>query len=295
MIVGFLLACAAFGTSARIETNAQSVQIGEPFEVTFVIEHPTGASVTVPEPSLLMPNLAFVADLGVRREIDPKDADTTTTRVRWRVMALEGGEMVSMTIDVAVQGSGATQMLHVIGPKLSVAHALKEGEDAPRPARGFRDAPHVTTAASKLTWIALGIVGLAAGYIAYRIARRPKQAAPAAVPGVAERLAQLGQRVNAEPERARDHVFALTALLRQALDAHVGENRAALSDGDWIGVTAIDGRVPAASREIVARLLTDAERVKYAGETPSLLGVRDSLTQANTALTALTAHERTAA
>jgi hypothetical protein len=295
MIALALVLIAALGTRAKIEASANSVQIGEPFEITFVVEHETGATVKLPEPSALPPAFALIADLGLRREIDPAQSGVTTTRARWRVMALEGGEIEFPALDIGVDGGGVNQMLHASGPKLAVVHGLRDNEDAPRPARGFRDAPQVTTAASKLTLIALGIVGVAAAYVAFRISRRKPKTAPVPATSPAALLLELERRANAEPDRAREHIFALTALVRGAIDGFVGENRVSMSDEDWIRVVSADSRVPGTSRDIAAKLLVDSERVKYAGETPSILLVRDVLAQANTALAALSPSERTAA
>lgn len=292
MIAAFLLAL--FGTQARIETSATAVQIGEPFDVTIVVEHDTGTSAKLPDPAALPPAFAFVADLGLRHDVDAEH-NTTTTRARWRVMALEGGDVEFPAQDVSVEGSGVAQVLHAAGPKLTVAHALTEGEDAPRPPRGFRDAPNVRTASSRLTSIAAGIVAVLAAYVAFRIARRKRKPAPVAPQTIAARLAELERLAQAEPERAREHVFALTALVRGAIDDAVGENRAALSDEDWIRGLPVDARLPEASRDVAAQLLADAERVKYAGETPTILAVRDALAKAGTALAALDSTQRTAA
>ncbi|MDZ4772705.1 MAG: hypothetical protein SGI72_06165 [Planctomycetota bacterium] len=295
MFASLLALVAVFGTSARIEIGADRVQIGEPFEITFVVEHDTGASVKLPETSVLPRNFAFIEDLGLRREINARDPNTTTTRARWRVMALEGGELELSGLDIGVDASGATQMLHAAGPKLTVEHALKDGEDAPRPARGFRDAPIVHTATAKLTWIGIGLAALVGLFVARRWMRRKKVAPVAPVPVPVEQLRALEQRVNTEPERSREHVFALTSLLRRAIDAHTTENRAALNDEDWIGAIAADPRVPTTSRDIAKSLLADAESVKYAGETPSILRVRDQLARANEALLALNSTTRSAA
>jgi hypothetical protein len=295
MIGVLLLAAAAFGTQAKIETGAAAVAIGEPFEITFVVEHETGATVKLPDPSALPPAFAFVADLGLRHEIDPAHSGVTTTRARWRVMALEGGALEFPAQDIGIEGGGVNQVLHASGPKLDVAHALKEGEDAPRPARGFRDTPLVRAAGARLLWIGAGVLGLVFAFIGFKIARRKKKPAPIPVASAAARLAELAQTAQAEPERAREHVFALTSLVRGAIDESVGENRAALSDEDWVRVLSADARVPETSRAIAAKLLADAERVKYAGEVPSILAVRDVLAQANTALAALPSTKRTAA
>lgn len=295
MIVAALFFCALFGTSARMETNQARVRIGEPFVITFVVEHDTGATVKLPETSLIPRQFAFVSDLGLAREIDPAHPDTTTTRARWSVMALEGGEVEFPPLDVGIEGNGVNQVLHAAGPKLTVEHALKDDEDAPRPARGFRDAPDVRAAGSKLAWIAVGLLGITLAYIGYRLTRRVKKPTPAPTASGTERLRELEQRVNSEPERAREHVYALTAILRAAVDAHVSENRAALSDEDWARATSVDSRVPEAARGIAAQLLCETERVKYAGETPSILALRDILSRANTALAELSPPQRTAA
>lgn len=295
MIALAFLLCAALGTQAKIESAATSVQIGEPFEVTVIVEHETTSTVKWPDPNALPPGFALVADLGLRHDIDPAHRDVTVSRARWRVMALEGGALEFPALDVGVTGGGVDQVLRATGPKLDVAHALAEGEDAPRPPRGFRDAPDVRTASARITWVVAGLVGTLLVFVGLKLARRRKQPPMVPAPTAAARLAELERQAQAEPERAREHVFALTALVRGAIDASVGESRVALSDEDWIRTVSSDARVPQASRDGAARLLADAERVKYAGETPTVFAVRDVLAKAQSALAALPAPERTAA
>lgn len=296
MLAGLLLVASAFlDTRARVETSTVRPQIGEPFEITFEVEHEAGATLTWPDPKLLPRSFVFLGERGTRREIDPARPDSVTTRTRWALMVLEGGDIALPAFDVKLHAGGGDQVLHVAGPELVVPHALEQGEDAPRPARGFRDVPDVASASSRLLLVlALPVAALLA-MVVWRLARRRKPAPPAQLQSPSERLAGLESRIAAEPERSIDHVYELTRILRSALDAHAGVERSAASDEEWQRAVAGDARLPAESRALAVKLLSDAERVKYAGLPLSELGLRDALARARAAIAALEGEGQVAA
>lgn len=283
------------GSRAHLETAAHAVQIGQPFELAIVVEHASDTHVKLPEPAALPRNFAFIENLGIRRRASDTDSNTTITRATWRIMALEGGTAALPALDVELDTGGLAEVLHAEGPELAVAHALNEGEDAPRPARGFRDHPDLALGTTRPLWIAAAAALVLLVVAALVFFKRRKRIVPAPTLSPAERLLELERRAEAEPQSARALTFELTTLLRTAIDDHVGEARAALLDPDWAQALASDVRVPETTRTAVVRLLADSERIKYAGETPSLLGLRDSFHQARTALAALATAEKAAA
>ncbi|MBL8858922.1 MAG: DUF4381 family protein [Planctomycetes bacterium] len=290
-----LVFAAAGGSRAHLESQPTAAQIGQPFELTIVVEHPTAAKVKLPEPTALPRSFAFIDDLGTRRQIDTIDPSTTITRATWRVMALEGGEIALPPLDVQLDTGGLAEILRAEGPKVAIDHALHDGEDAPRPARGFRDTPTVGISVWPSALVLLLAVGLPALLITAWFVRRRRRPAPAPRIAPAERLAELERRAEAEPESARAVTYALTALLRSTIDEHAGESRAAMIDADWVRAISADERVPGEARRIAVALLSNAESVKYAGDTPSVLGLRDSFHQVRSALAALATSAQEAA
>jgi hypothetical protein len=112
--------------AAKIETSASAIAIGEPFEITFVVEHETGASVKLPEPECLAAGVRTH-----RRSRSPcarsirRPSAVTTTRARWRVHGARRRRARVPALDIGVDGGGVNQMLHAGGPKLAVAHATE--------------------------------------------------------------------------------------------------------------------------------------------------------------------------
>jgi hypothetical protein len=280
---------------ARIELAPDRAHIGEPIDMTIVVEHPEGANVVVPDPASLPRSLALVRDLGLRRQADPSGGGRKITRVRWQLMALEGGDVKLDPLSIVVEDGGVKTVVEAAVPALAVEAALAEGEDAPRPARGFRETPEVSALSLRgvLTFAGLMVAALVA-FLVWRTRARRKPA-PAPAPPALERLAVLETRAKAEPDSARELVFALTHLVREAVDAHAGASRGSMTDEEWSRVVGADERVPETVRGAVTRLLSDAERVKYARESPSSLGLREWITRARAALEALDPARREAA
>jgi hypothetical protein len=83
-------------------------------------------------------------------------------------------------------------------------------------------------------------------------------------------LQWLRERAASGAVAPRDAVYALTQLLRAALDAREGRHRAALTDAQW----AMDVGEPWAA------LLARAESIKYAGIEPSPLLLGELLDRA---------------
>lgn len=145
-----------------------------------------------------------------------------------RVLALEGGELTSPPLEIEWTADGSPQRLLVTPARVRVASALGDGEDAPRPLRGFRDSPAVDPSASTGRHVAAGAVvaallALAALLVARARARRKVVARPqSALEGLAA-LVALAQQPDAD---RRALVFALTKLVRAQVDAHHGVDRA---------------------------------------------------------------------
>ena len=75
--------------------------------------------------------------------------------------------------------------------------------------------------------------------------------------------------------------------MREAVDEALGERRAALVDEAWAARAAADERLPGAVRERATRVLSAAERVKYAQEVPTRFALEEELADVRAALEAL--------
>jgi len=278
---------AAGEVRARLEIEPAAAEIGEPVRWTLVVEHPSRAKFALPDWKDLPREWALVETLGVRREADASSADRTITRASWRMMSLDAGDVSVPEIKLDVEEGGEHQLVQVTTPKLAVSHALLEGEDAPRASKGFRPAPIVPS------WSFRGIVSalvvlLVLIVVAFVVRKRSKKGpivVAAATP--LERLADLARRAQSEPEAAREIVFALTRTLRDAVDAFCAEPRQAAPDALWMARVENDERVPAGVRSVAQRLLADAERVKYAQESPTRFALDAVLEDARNALEVL--------
>jgi hypothetical protein len=281
---------------AHIEAVPDHAHIGEPIELTLVIEHAPNAALTLPDPHMLPRSLALIADQGLRRSDDPSSAGHRITRARWQVMALEGGDLSIPPITVTVDQGGKSTPLAVALPKVTIEAALQPGEDAPRPPRSFRETPtvHMWSLRGIVTALCVAIVAIVATVVVWKRRSRRKLIPVAAVTPL-DRLATLEMHARAEPDAARNVIYALTALLRETVDARSNVRRNAMTDADWSNAIATDPNVPEAVRVTVARLLVAAERVKYAQESPSPLAVRDWMEQARKALEALAEPAKAAA
>lgn len=241
------------------------------------------------------------------------------SRITLRVLALEGGELSSPPLEIEWTADGSPQRLLVTPARVRVATALAEGEDAPRPLRGFRDAPAVDPSASPGRHVAAGAVvaallALAALLVVRTRARRKVVAQPqSALEGLAA-LVALAQQPDAD---RRALVFALTKLVRAEVDAqdagargaetsasatnptaardvgsigvdsHGSEARAAaaLPDEAWCALRTASPDQPGA--RALAALFAHVERIKYGGEVPSPLLWQDLVAQARDVLEAL--------
>lgn len=277
----------AFGASVRVDVAPTSAQIGQPVDVSFTVSHPTGGSVTWPDPAALPRSFAFVEQGGVRRERDPSDPAREISRRRWTLMALEGGTPELPALNFVVEVDGAKETVTSNPAPLQVAHALAPDEDAPRPLRAFRPTPEPP--ARRWPGLVAGLAAVPLVLLGAWVARRWRRRAPPPPPreSASARLAAVERAFTDDPAHARDAACALTRLVREVVDERAGTPRAAWTDAEWIAVVARDESLPAAARSTVARLLTAAERWKYASESPSPLLWRETVNDARVAIEAI--------
>jgi hypothetical protein len=285
MIAAMLaLVLAGAAANVRLEAQAQDARIGEPVRWTLTIEHPADARVVLPKEGLVLDGSWVLLDTGlVLRSIEPDGS--ATTRASWSVMSLEPGERTLPPIDVEIGG----EVVHVEGTALTVRSELAPDENEPRPIRGFLPPPERTGARA---WLPL-FLALAAFLVTLAIwrwrARARRRVVAATVPTPLEELAALRARARSEPDAARKITYAAVALLRRAVDGHLGETRDASPDDEWLRRLEPDERVPLGVRSAAARIVRDAEHVKYALAMPTPFALEEMLSSTESALAALAA------
>ncbi|MBL8863192.1 MAG: hypothetical protein JNK02_14445 [Planctomycetes bacterium] len=291
MIALLALALVAEAT-ARLSVEPATSMVGEPVVLTLVVERPAGSDAVLPE---IEPGVRgswmFLESLGVRRE---RSGEALVERVAWRAFALEGGAALP-EIEVEVAIDGRAQRLRASGPEPAVARALLEGEDAPRPPKGFRPPLAWEGGGARLGAVALCLALLAAValVLAIRRARRRRGDRAPAGPDPAEQLARLAPDPR-DGALNRDVVFALTRIARAAVDEFAGAARAASTDREWLAAVEADARLSEAARAAARRLVERAEAIKYAGAAPTGFATEEALADAR-AIVAAVAGDRRAA
>lgn len=278
----------ATGVTARLTSEPAQAEIGEPLRWTLTVEHPATVTVHLPDKELV-PDDSWVLLEPQRVLRTPSPGDRITTRATWSVASLEPGSRALPRLTVAYEVGGAHEAIAADAGVADIRAVLAEGEDAPRPPRGFLPPPEGASGRSAWPWIGGATLLLAALGIWRWRARRRTQVAAARVPTPLEQLEVLAQRAKNEPESLRAMTYALAHLLRDAVDAHVGEAWKSATDIEWLARIEPDERIPFGVRSACARILREAEAVKYALVPPTPFAWNERLESARVALIALAA------
>lgn len=290
MIAAALLYLAQSGPgeiTARLRVEPAQVEVGQPMTWILEVEHPAGASVRLPEVDPVPDDSWFLLEpRRIARSSPATPGGSQTTRATWKVLSLEPGERALPAIAVQVESNGVARSIEVEASTASVGSALQPGEDAPRLIRGFH-APPERGSGGRLG-LALAALALLAAALLVWIRRRMRRKAPVvALATPLDRLAGIARELPEDPEAGRRAIYALTRLVRESTDRFLGEDRAALVDAEWGALREIDERLPLGARTTFAKILRDAERVKYALHAPTRFALEALLADAKNALEAL--------
>ncbi len=282
---------------ARFRCEPADVEVGEPFELVLELEHPTGASVFDLGADELVLDASWVVFDETR--LPPAEAgspDRRITRRVWTVASLDAGPrtlgdaLTPLVFDARISSVDAS------ATTVEVASVLAEGEDAPRPVRGFPEGfgAGVPLVTSQWRYAALAAAALLWGAVLWLVAKRmrAKRGARTPVPvQPLERLARLEADVaasNGGLEEVRELHFELTRLLRDATDARAARPfDAGLTDREWLAEVRASKRVQDPCIDELERLIEQAEAVKYAGVVPTSWALEDAFDRARRALEAV--------
>ncbi len=244
----------------EVEVSSAEVQIGEPVVCVVALGDVEGSCPTLSEEAL-EPNLAWVVHEAPAIRRDPGGALTLS----WTLLALEP-EPGALPMPVLLQDG---EPLTLSGPEVLVVGALEEGEDAPRPARGFYIPGSEEQLASTVTWLFALLAAL--GLTVWFLRRRRAPLEPAG-PSLAERLASLEGAVDGDDPLIVAWHGELTRILRAAYS----DEQAGWSDEEWIE----RAELSAAHREELRGLFAACAAVKYAGARPTRFAIEETLSRA---------------
>lgn len=294
-MIALLALCLAADVRATLAAEPARAEVGEPVVLSLVVERPSSVAVEAPkiEPGVLG-SWMFVEALGARREPKRDLPGTVVETTSWRAFALEGGAALP-PIEVSFTADGDAQKILATAAAVDVPRALAEGEDAARPPKGFREPVAWVDGGSRLALLGIAAASVLVALVAAWIVRRRKRvAAPVAGPSAADLLTRLAAGARDDSAVNRDVLYEVTRIVRAAVDAHVGEVRAARTDAEWLALVAADARVPEGARSASKRLLERAEQVKYAGVNPTRFATDEALLDARAIVEALEPARRAA-
>ncbi len=249
--------------------------VGEPVEWILAVDHPVRARIELaaedPLASLAeIDRLSWAVVSGPVREVQDLGAGRSRTRLRWRVLSLEGGERALPEIVVRDE-SGATATAS--GGHLEVWSDLAEGDDAPRAMAGLHDVERKDALVGPFqVLVALAILAaLAVCALWWRARGRRTRALPVATPS--ERLARLRAELPSTPEGSRAFAFELGQILRLAVQQQLGRDLGGLAEEEWLALAR--SSLPADALGELEGLLGALSRVKYAGEIPTRFRIEE--------------------
>ncbi len=188
-----------------------------------------------------------------------------------RLMPLEGGTL--SVPPFGVRFSDGEEVL-VEPVAVEVRSELLGGEDAPRPAPGFRDVEERAGLGDPRIALAALIALLAVPLLAFAFLRRGRSAAagtPDRGPSVAQRLAALDPAL--EPRTA---AAAVGPLVRLAAEQSAGASRPAATDQEWAAwLRGLEDLDDAELREEGARLVEEASELRFRGDAPTSFAAKD--------------------
>lgn len=245
-----------------VVVSSAEVQIGEPVVCTVDLSLVEGSGLKLSEEAL-EPGRGWII-------LEPptlRRAQAGAQTLTWTLFALESDPGALPTPALLQEG----RALALEAPSITIAPALKEGEDAPRSARGFHVPPPAQVLGTSKMWLYV-LVGASILALLVWVSRRRSRPRPAKELSLTERLASLGEAVDGDAPQVVAWHGELTRILRAAYsDDHEG-----WSDEEWIERAELSD----AQREELRGLFAACAAVKYGGARPTRFAVEDTLERA---------------
>ena len=272
-LLTLLLAPGAAAQTARLSVAADSVTVGERFEVALVMRTPGSAAAQVLFPDLpTVPGTRPAATYGdaeayaLRRRpptLEPGGLRTDTALVTMAAFALDRAAVGPVPVQVVVAGDTLQSLAPaVFVPVRRLVPETQPGEDPAEPAALL---PPVGFPSRWPMWpFALALLaGL--GALAWRFWPRREAAVPADPYGAAvHRLGALETALPAPGADARPFYDAATDAVRRHLAARLGIAAPELTTSELLAQVQASGRLPTDAAERLGALLHRADRAKFA-------------------------------
>lgn len=271
---------------ARVDVEPRTAEIGQPLTLILTATHAPRARLELPSAEELLPEDASASWILLETGPElttphPRSDELHLTVARWEIASLEPGERAFPFPDVRWTDGARAGFATFEAPTVTVAAALAEGEDAPRPALGFRDPVFEPAPLSDLPLYVLGGFGLLVAFVVWRIARRFGKRPADERQVVLRPRARLESLERAsEPAHVRERYFDIARLVREVVDEAGNVDRGALTDEEWLDAVRVTGRISDANQCQLRELLAECESVKYAQKEPTGWALEDTLKEA---------------
>ena len=271
-LAALFVAGAAAAQPARLTVLADTVGVGEPFEVAVAVDHVPGRQTAFPAVPAESPEAAPLVAFGdaeavaVRRLPPAVRGSVRTDSAVYTVaaFAVDSAQVgpVEVRVDTATVSTGAVWV---------PVRSLLEGAPPYEPAAlgGPDDFPSAAP-----VWIALGVLAAlvlgGAAWWAVRVLRQPKPVAAAApYPAALARLDALDAEAPRTPAEVEAHVVAARAVLRAYLAGRLGVRALEATTAELDGALRADPRVRDGAVDAVRAALLPADLVAFAGARPA--------------------------
>jgi hypothetical protein len=274
---------AAPPVTARLTCEPATAELGEPLRWTLRVEHPAGASARLEEDPSTPPagDTAAWLVLAAGEPLtlpDPRDATRAITTWHWSACALEPGQRGLPALAAVVDGGDGWMRAAAEPPQVEIRPALAEGEDAARPALGFREVEIAPQARVLWPWITGCVTLLAAAILAAVSIHRARRAQPKAEPSAAVQLAGLAARSFETPQDVQEAHYQLSHIVREALDRRAAQARRGLTDEEWVALASSE--LEPAARAQLQQLFAACAEVKYGARRPTHWAAGETIAKA---------------
>ena len=287
-----LLASAASAQTARLSVLADSLTLGEPFEVSIAVDHAPGQSVIFPEAPPELPELepalrAGDAEILSVRRLPPTVRGalrTDSALVTIAVFTADSAQVGPIRIELAT-GADTVRLAtpSVLVPVRSVLGDAADPEPAPLGSVATFASP-VPVLIAFGVMVALLVLGFI--WLLIRLLRTPTPPTPRALPypEALDRLRALGAITPTTPEATETHFDAIRETLRTYLSRRLGLPVYESTTDELATLLDADDRVPPEGRKAVRGVLRLTDLVAFAGLRPAADVAADARAKAKQAI-----------